>query len=161
MGASDTDVGQKVQEFGSRDVSPHFPAFSILCLNSGRMLISLNRLKDVTLPVPREESASQDEDVDTKRGTTERKTMSFQPPDGSISEKMRSALMKKVVLEKRRTSSHKKVDFKQVSDPKGIPIRFPCHRCTTARARSCGLFWAFFFRETGKRMVVSLPGLHH
>lgn len=53
--------------------------------------------------------------------------MSSQLPDGSISEKMRSALMKRVVLEKRRTGSYKKVDLRRVFDPKGIPISFPCH----------------------------------
>ena len=52
---------------------------------------------------------------------------SSQSPDSSVSEEMRSALMKKVAVEKRRTSSHKKVDLKRVSDPKGIPVRFACH----------------------------------
>ena len=60
-----------------------------------------------------------------------------QPPDISISEEMRSALMKKVVLEKRRTNSYKKVDLKRVSDPKGMGVYFICHRMY--QAQSCGL----------------------
>ena len=82
----------------------------------------LNRLRDIPLPVLREESVSQDGDEHAKRGTFERGTISSHPLDGSISKEMRSARIKKVVLEKRRTNSIKKVDFKQVSDPKGTVV---------------------------------------
>lgn len=66
-------------------------------------------------PVSQEVPASQDEDNDS------------QPPDSSISWEIRSALIKKVVLEKRRTSSYKKVDLKRVSEPKGTMNCFTCH----------------------------------
>lgn len=75
----------------------------------------LNRLGDMPLAVPPGEFVSQDGN------------QNFQSQDSSVSEDMRSALMKKVALEKRRTSSHKKVDLKRVSDPIGIPIPFACH----------------------------------
>ena len=69
---------------------------------------------------------SQERDDNTKSGNADKGTMDFQPSDGNFSEKMRSALMKRVALEKRRTSSHKKVDLRRVSDPKGILIHLPC-----------------------------------
>ena len=108
----------------------------------------LNRLGDMPLAVPPGESVSQDGN------------QNFQSPDSSVSEEMRSALMKKVALEKRRTSSHKKVDLKRVSDPKGIQflsyvIQPPRH------ALDHVAYSAFFFREKGQRVVVSLPGLHY
>lgn len=40
-----------------------------------------------------------------------------------MSQDVKNAMKKSVVLEKKRTRSHKKVDMKMVYDPKGIPIR--------------------------------------
>lgn len=123
MGSSDVDVGKKVQEFGDRNVGPHFPASYVLYdMNLDRMLIFAQQIKGCTAPSPTRRLSISKWGEDDERGT-----MSSQLPDGSISEKMRSALMKRVVLEKRRTGSYKKVDLRRVFDPKGIPISFPRH----------------------------------
>ena len=69
---------------------------------------------------------SQERDEDAKLGIADRGITDLQPSDDSISEKKRSALVKRVALEKRRTSSNKKVDLRLVSDPKGMSASFPC-----------------------------------
>lgn len=101
-------------------------------------------------PVSQEVLASQDENIDP------------QPPDSSISWEMRSALIKKVILEKRRTNSYRKVDFKRVFELKGTLNCFTCYSMYQGTRSILRLtLRLFFFREKGQRVVVFLPGLHH
>ena len=84
---------------------------------------------------------SQERDEVAKLGTADRGTTDLQPSDSSISEKKRSALVKKVALAKRRTGSKKKVNLKLVSDPKGKSISFPCRPISYGTRSIMWLIW--------------------
>ena len=53
----------------------------------------------------------------------EKEQKALQTSDSIMSQEAKIAMKKSVVLEKKRTRSHKKVDMKMVCDPKGISIR--------------------------------------